>query len=139
MEHWPPGSHGGTYGGGSAIAMRAARATLDVIQQEQLVDNSRRMGAHLASRLGALQDRYPVLADVRGRGLMVACEFVDRGQPAAELVKEIQQKCLAAGLMLLTCGADANVIRWIPPLVVNAKQIDEAVEIFDNALRAAMV
>jgi len=134
MEHWSPGSHGGTYGGGSAIAMKAAQATLDVIQQEKLVDHSHRMGAHLTSKLSGLRDRYPVMADVRGRGLMVACEFVDRDRPATELVKEIQQKCLADGLMLLSCGTYANVIRWLPPLIVTTEQIDEAVGIFESAL-----
>jgi 4-aminobutyrate aminotransferase len=134
MEHFPPGSHGGTYGGGSAVAMQAARATLDVIQQERLIDNSRRVGAHLMDRLNALQEHCPTLADVRGRGLMVACEFVDQGQPATELVAAIQQKCLAAGLMLLSCGTYSNVIRWLPPLVVTANQIEEALNIFESAL-----
>jgi len=134
MEHFPPGSHGGTYGGGSAIAMQAASATLDVIQREQLVDNSRLVGAHLLERLHSLQERFPILGDVRGRGLMVACELVDQGQPATELVKSIQQKCLADGLMLLSCGTYSSVIRWLPPLVVTAEQIDEAVNIFEAAL-----
>jgi 4-aminobutyrate aminotransferase len=138
MEHFPPGSHGGTYGGGSAVAMQAAEATLEVIQQERLVDNARRMGAELMNRLSALRERFPILADVRGRGLMVACELVDQGQPATEQVKAIQQACLAAGLMLLSCGTYANVIRWLPPLIVTTNQIDESVEIFGAALREAM-
>ena len=137
MEHFPPGSHGGTYGGGSAVAMRAAQATLDVIQQEGLIDKTRRIGAHLKKRLSALQERFPVLADVRGRGLMVACELVDQGQPATKVVTAIQQKCLADGLMLLSCGTYSNVIRWLPPLVVTAEQIDEAVTIFESALRSS--
>jgi 4-aminobutyrate aminotransferase-like enzyme len=134
MERFPRGSHGGTYGGGSAVAMQAAQATLDVIQQESLIDNSRRMGAHLIEGLYALQKRFPVLADVRGRGLMVGCEFVDHGQPATELVAAIQQKCLVNGLMLLSCGTYSNVIRWLPPLVVTAEQIDEAMNIFESVL-----
>jgi len=89
MERFPPGSHGGTYGGGSAVAMHAALATLEVIQQERLIDNARRMGAHLMKKLSALQERFPLLADVRGRGLMVGCEFVDQGQPATELVNAL--------------------------------------------------
>ena len=89
------------------------------------------MGARLTGKLSRIQDRHPVLADVRGRGLMVACEFVDQGRPAAELVKEIQRKCLAHGLMLLSCGTYANVIRWLPPLIVTAEQIDEAIRIFE--------
>jgi 4-aminobutyrate aminotransferase len=138
MESWSPGSHGGTYGGGSAVAMQAALATLRVIQEENLVDNARRLGVHLTDRLSAMQASCPVMADVRGPGLMVGCEFIDGGQPATQLVKTIQHACLADGLMLLSCGTFSNVIRWLPPLVVNTKQIDEAVNIFENALRAAM-
>ena len=134
MERFPPGSHGGTYGGGSAVAMRAALATLEVIQHEGLVENSRRVGAHLMNRLGTLQENFPVLADVRGRGLMVACELVEQGQPATKLVKKVQQKCLADGLMLLSCGTYSNVIRWLPPLTVTTEQIDEALQIFESAL-----
>jgi 4-aminobutyrate aminotransferase len=139
MEHWSPGSHGGTYGGGSAVAMGAALATLEVIQEENLVDNARRMGTHLTQRLRALQQSFPAMADVRGPGLMVGCEFVDQGQPATDLVKALQQACLAEGLMLLSCGTYANVIRWLPPLIVTTEQIDESVEIFAAALRAAIV
>ena len=79
------------------------------------------------------------MADVRGPGLMVACEFMDQGQPATELVKAIQQGCLADGLMLLSCGTYSNVIRWLPPLIVTTEQIDESVAIFAAAIRAATV
>lgn len=138
MEHWSPGSHGGTYGGGSAVGMAAALATLQVIQEENLVDNAQQMGTHLTKRLTSLQQSFPVLADVRGRGLMIGCAFVDHAQPATELVKTLQQACLAEGLMLLSCGTYANVIRWLPPLIVTTEQIDEAIEIFAGALHAAM-
>jgi 4-aminobutyrate aminotransferase len=139
MEHWSPGSHGGTYGGGATVVMQAALATLEVIQEENLVDNARQMGAHLTKRLTALQQSLPIMADVRGPGLMVGCEFIDQGQPATEFVKAIQQACLADGLMLLTCGTYANVIRWLPPLIVTTEQIDESLDMFGAALRAAMV
>jgi 4-aminobutyrate aminotransferase len=138
MEQWSPGSHGGTYGGGSAVAMAAALATLEVIQEENLVENARQMGVHLTKRLSALLQSFPAMADVRGPGLMVGCEFFDQGQPANDLVKALQQACLANGLMLLSCGTYANVIRWLPPLIVTTEQIDESVEIFAAALRAAM-
>lgn len=137
MEHWAPGSHGGTYGGGSSVAMNAALATLEVIQEEHLVENARRMGDYLTQKLATLQSSFPLLADVRGRGLMIGCEFMDQGRPATEVVKTIQQACLADGLMLLSCGMYSNVIRWIPPLIVTAEQIDETVKIFTDALRAA--
>jgi len=138
MEQWPPGAHGGTYGGGSAIAMQAALATLEVIQTEKLVENTRQQGAHLTKSLTALQKKFPLMADLRGPGLMIACEFVAEGQPATEQVKKIQQACLAAGLMLLTCGTNANIIRWLPPLNVTEQQIDESLKIFAESLETVL-
>jgi len=139
MEQWPPGAHGGTYGGGSAIAMQAALATLEVIQTEKLIENTRQQGAHLTKSLTALQKKFPIMADLRGSGLMIACEFVDQGQPAPEQVKKIQQACLAAGLMLLTCGTNANILRWLPPLNVTEQQIDESMKIFAESLESVLL
>ncbi len=129
MERWKPGSHGGTYGGGSAVALAAAVATLQVIQEEKLVENAAQMGYSLIRALRSLQNQYPALGDVRGRGLMVAAEFKDSATS-----KAVQQACLRRNLLLLTCGTYENVIRWIPPLIVTAAQIDEAVSIFKEAL-----
>jgi 4-aminobutyrate aminotransferase len=72
---------------------------------------------------------------VRGLGLMVAAEFTAAdGQPDARVAKAVRLACLEEGLMLLTCGPYGNVIRWIPPLIVNQAQLDEALEIFEGAL-----
>ncbi len=130
MARWTPGSHGGTYGGGAAIASAAALATLQVIAEEGLVANAAARGAQLLRALRSLQERYPdLLGDVRGLGLMVATEFPDKAA-----AKAVQRACLEQRLLLLTCGTYENVIRWIPPLVVTAEQIDEAVTIFAKAL-----
>ncbi|NPA30718.1 MAG: aminotransferase class III-fold pyridoxal phosphate-dependent enzyme [Chloroflexi bacterium] len=135
MERWTPGSHGGTYGGGSAVALAAARATIQVLQEEGLVDNAARMGERLMAGLRALQARYPVLGDVRGLGLMVGTEFTHPdGRPAKDVAKAVQRAVLERGLLLLTCGTYENVIRWIPPLVVTAEEIDRALDIFAAAL-----
>jgi len=135
MALWKTGSHGGTYGGGSAIASAAALATVQVIQEEDLVGNSARMGAHLMKNLRSLQKKYPIIGDVRGLGLMVAAEFTTNdGKPAAEVAKAVQKSCLDQNLLLLTCGTYENVIRWIPPLIVKKEQIDDALDIFKNAL-----
>lgn len=134
MEAWITGSHGGTYGG-NAVSCAAAVATIRVIRDEKLVENSARMGEYLMARLRILQEKYPVIGDVRGLGLMVACEFTSTdGQPDAKTAKAVRAKCLEMGLMLLTCGPYANVIRWIPPLVVNQVQISEALQIFELSL-----
>jgi 4-aminobutyrate aminotransferase len=138
MEKWKPGSHGGTYGGGNAAVMAAAIASLQVVQDEKLVENARHMGDYLKESLQDLQAEFPVMGDVRGWGLMIGTEFKHpTGEPAGGVVSAVQAKALEAGLLLLTCGTYGNVIRWIPPLIVNQGQIDEAMGIFRQALRAA--
>ena len=137
MDTWIPGSHGGTYGG-NAVSCAAATATIRVIREEGLVENSARMGEYLLARLRAMREKYPVIGDVRGLGLMVATEFTaGGGQPDTQTAKAVRVKCLKDGLMLLTCGPYGNVIRWIPPLNVNQAQMDEALETFEKAIQAA--
>jgi 4-aminobutyrate aminotransferase len=134
MDKWVPGSHGGTYGGGSAIASAAAVATVKVLQEEGLVENAAERGEQLMKGLRQIQKRYPVIGDVRGRGLMVGVEFTVGGLPDKDLTKSVQQACLRRDLLLLTCGTYENVIRWIPPLIVTAEQIDAALSVFEEAL-----
>jgi 4-aminobutyrate aminotransferase len=135
MAHWKPGTHGGTYGGGNAIAAAAAAATIDVIRDEKLVENAAVQGDRLMAGLRELQAEYPEIGDVRGRGLMVGVEFTGQDhQPAAEIATRVQKACIERNLLLLTCGTYGNVIRWIPPLVVNSQQIDEALAIFNEAM-----
>jgi 4-aminobutyrate aminotransferase len=133
MDTWMVGTHGGTYGG-NAVACAAAEATVGVLQ-EGLVDNAARMGDVLMNGLREVQGRYPVIGDVRGLGLMVGCEFTNPdGTPASDLVKEILARCLEDRLLLLNCGTYSNVIRWIPPLIVDREQIESALGIFEWAL-----
>ncbi|NOY99524.1 MAG: aspartate aminotransferase family protein [Chloroflexi bacterium] len=136
MAKWEPGTHGGTYGGGSTVALAAALATVRTLQEERLVENAAQMGARLMDGLRGIQEKYPAIGDVRGRGLMVATEITTDGKPDKPLAKAVQDACLARDLLLLTCGTYGNVIRWIPPLVVNAGQIDEALAIFGQAMAA---
>lgn len=128
MAKWKPGTHGGTYGG-NAIAAAAAVATIQALKEDRLVENSAAMGERLQIGLKKLQAAHPVIGEVRGLGLMVATEFTD-----AAIAKNVQKACLAENLLLLTCGTNGNVIRWIPPLTVNAEQIDAALAIFGAAL-----
>ena len=84
-----------------------------------------------------MQGRYPVIGDVRGLGLMVGCEFTNPdGTPATDVVKEVLARCLDDRLLLLNCGTYSNVIRWIPPLIVEREQIESALGIFEWALAA---
>lgn len=137
MSHWKVGTHGGTYGGGNAVATAAAGATIDTIRAEGLVENAAQMGSRLQKGLRELQAEHPVIGDVRGLGLMVGVEFTREGEADAASATRVQQECIKRNLLLLTCGTYGNVIRWIPPLVVNAEQIDAGLAVFNEALAAA--
>jgi len=134
MAKWKPGSHGGTYGGGSAVSMAAALATVKVLRDEHLVENAANRGEQLINSLLKIQKKFEVIGDVRGLGLMVATEFTTNGQPDAETAKAVQNGCLEKKLLLLTCGTYENVIRWIPPLIVTEEQVEDALGIFTLAL-----
>ncbi len=134
MDQWTPGSHGGTFGG-NAIAAAAGVATLQAMKAENMLANAQARGEQLTSALRHLQEEFPVIGDVRGLGLMVGTEFRDaRGRPDKATAKALVHACLDEKLMLLTCGAWDNTIRWIPPLIVTESQITEALAIFTRAL-----
>jgi 4-aminobutyrate aminotransferase len=135
MARGRPGSQGGTYGG-NAVACAAALATLAVIDEEGLVAHSAELGAQLLGQLGELAAATPAIGDVRGLGLMIGLEFTAAdGAPDLETTLRVQQQSADAGLLLLTCGTYGNVIRWIPPLVVTAEQVAEAMDIFSTAVQ----
>jgi 4-aminobutyrate aminotransferase len=135
MEKWVPGSHGGTFGG-NAIAAAAGVATLKAMKDENMLPNAQERGNQLMSGLRQLQNEYPAIGDVRGLGLMVGTEFRDdRKRPDKTTAKALIHACLDEKLMLLTCGAWDNTIRWIPPLNVTESQISEALAIFRRALQ----
>ncbi|MEU2945465.1 aminotransferase class III-fold pyridoxal phosphate-dependent enzyme [Nocardiopsis alba] len=130
MDKAWPGSQGGTYGG-NAVACAGALATLEVIQEEGLVENSARQGERLHQGLAKIAEAHPAIGDVRGRGLMRACEFVKAdGTPDGQSAQKAQQAAAQNGLLLLTCGPAGNVVRFIPPLIVNGDQVDTALELW---------
>ncbi|MGA8116239.1 MAG: aminotransferase class III-fold pyridoxal phosphate-dependent enzyme [Actinocatenispora sp.] len=132
-----PGSQGGTYGG-NAVACAAALATLDVIADENLVDNSATLGQRLLDGARVVAKEYPVIGDVRGLGLMVGSEFTaEDGSPDTATAQRAQAAAAERGLLLLTCGAYSNVVRMIPPLIVKADEVDEALEIWSAAVAQA--
>jgi len=134
MNKWTPGSHGGTYGG-NAIAAAAGVATIQAMRDENMLGNANERGLQLMTGLRHLQEEFPILGDVRGLGLMIGTEFrtPDR-KPDKTTAKAVQQACLKRHLLLLTCGTWDNVIRWIPPLIVTSNQVDDALQIFRDAL-----
>ena len=90
----------------------------------------------LTTGLRKFQEEHPVIGDVRGLGLMIGTEFTVNGKPAEKsLIKSIVHACEERGLLLLTCGTYDNVIRWIPPLIVDETQINDGLRIFGEALR----
>lgn len=133
MEGAWPGSQGGTYGG-NALACAAALAVLDVIEEEGLTQNAAARGEQLMGRLRQIQQAHPVIGDVRGRGLMVAVETSDaQGEPDPAAAQRAQQAARDKGLLLLLCGPYKNVIRFIPGLVVDEQEIDQAADIVAEA------
>ncbi|MGV0871771.1 aspartate aminotransferase family protein [Mycolicibacterium sp. XJ879] len=138
MDKAWPGSQGGTYGA-NAVACAAAVATLDVITGEQLVQNSADRGQQLREALRTVADKYDAITDVRGLGLMIGVEFRDTaGKPDGATAAAVQQEAARRGLLLLTCGAWGQVVRFIPALVVTAEQVDEAVDTWADTLSTVL-
>lgn len=138
MKKWPTGSHGGTYGG-NAIAMAAGIATIRAMRDEKMLENATDRGVQLQTGLRKLQEEYSNIGDVRGLGLMIGSEFVDKmGKPDKMTVKAVVNKAEAEGLLLLSCGTYDNTIRWIPPLNVSSGEITQGLEIFTHSLKSVL-
>jgi 4-aminobutyrate aminotransferase len=137
MDAPAPGGLGGTYAG-SPLAIAAAHAVIDVIEEEGLVARS----AALGDRMEKFLRRLPLPSgdrklEVRALGSMVAAEFLRAdGEPDAEMAKRVQQAAMARGLLLLTCGTGANVIRFLYPLTIQDAVFDEGLRIFAEAMAA---
>jgi 4-aminobutyrate aminotransferase len=138
MKKWQTGTHGGTYGG-NAIACAAGAASIKAMKDENMVQNAQVRGEQLMSQLRRIQLDYPVIGDVRGLGLMIGVEFrtMDR-KPDKATTKAVVKSCFDRKLLLLTCGTYDNVIRWIPPLIVNEEELNSAVGIFSDALQSVV-
>jgi 4-aminobutyrate aminotransferase len=136
MDAPAPGGLGGTYAG-NPLATAAAHAVLDVIEEERLVERANVLGQRLRARLERLRARVPALAEVRGPGAMVAAELMrPGGGPDADLAKKVQARALEGGLLLLTCGVHANVIRFLFPLTIQDAVFEEGLDILEKALAA---
>jgi 4-aminobutyrate aminotransferase len=137
MERWGRSAHGSTYGG-NPVACAAGIAVLETIAEEGLAANAVARGAELRDGLDRIAAEEPRIGDVRGRGLMVGVELVtdrDSRTPDAQLAKAAIAKAADLGLLVLTCGVNGNVVRWIPPIDATSAEISEAVEIFGETLR----
>ena len=135
MSGWPAGAHGTTFGG-NPVSCAAAIATIDVIEREKLLSNAASVGSHALKRLNKMKERYSCIADVRGLGLMIGIEFTDKkGKPFTEGVRKILSYCLKKGLILIECGADKNVIRLAPPLIIRKDEMNKGLGIIEEAIR----
>ncbi|CAJ5070412.1 4-aminobutyrate aminotransferase [Burkholderia pseudomallei] len=139
MDAAAPGGLGGTYAG-NPLAVAAAHAVLDVIDEEKLAERATVLGDKLKAKLAALRAELPQIVDVRGPGAMVAAEFVDPHTRASDaaFTKRVQTLALKRGLLLLICGVDANVIRFLFPLTIEDAVFDEALGILESVLREAV-
>jgi 4-aminobutyrate aminotransferase len=121
----------------SSLGCAAALATLDVIDDERLLERANRLGAHALGRLREMQQRLPIVADVRGIGLLLGIELVDpaRGAPARDAAERVLYDCLAQGLSFKV--GQGNVLVLSPPLVIADQDLDRALDIVEAALRTA--
>ncbi|KDD73829.1 class-III aminotransferase [Helicosporidium sp. ATCC 50920] len=130
LDKVQPGQLGGTYGG-SALGCAAASATIDVIRDEMLMDNVQARSKQLIQGLERLRDKFPI-ADIRGEGLMLGVEFAGQGVKGGDASK-VTTAAGRHGLIMLSCGT-RETVRFLPPLVIKAEEIDEALELFERAL-----
>ena len=137
MDAPAPGGLGGTYAA-NALAIAAAHAVLDVIDDEALCERAERLGVRLRAHLSGLRGSVAAISDVRGLGCMTAIEFAQPdGTPDAAYTQRVQQRAQDAGLLLLTCGVHANVIRFLFPLTIEDAVFEEGLLIFTQALQSA--
>jgi len=126
LMSWDLGAHGSTYGG-SPVSCAAALATLDVIEEEALMDNASKVGDIFLEGLRDIAERHPIISEVRGRALWIGLGFADHEKASA-----VEQASFRKGLLMLGCGDDA--IRISPPLVFREDQAEVALEIFEQAV-----
>jgi 4-aminobutyrate aminotransferase len=136
MDAAAPGGLGGTYAG-NPLAVAAALAVLDIIDEEKLCERATILGDRVKAKLIALQNEAPQIADVRGPGGMVAVEFCKPGstEPDAEFTKRVQTRALERGLLLLVCGVYSNVVRFLFPLTIEDTVFDEALAILEDVIK----
>ena len=130
----PPGTHANTFGG-NPVSLAAASATLDKLLNG-LMDNASRVGDHIMKRLREMMDKYDIIGDVRGKGLMIGVELVkDRKskEPATRELKEVIDYSFKNGLLIV--GAGVSTVRFMPPLNISLDVADEALDIFEDVLK----
>jgi 4-aminobutyrate aminotransferase len=136
MDAPGPGGLGGTYAG-NPLAIAAAHAVLDVIEEENLCDRANQLGNRLKQRLESMRADIPHIMDIRGLGFMNAVEFKVPGtdKPNADFTNAVRLKALEKGLILLTCGVYSNVIRFLAPITIQDEVFNEALDLIEASIR----
>lgn len=132
---WESGSHANTLGG-NPVACAAGLQVIDIIKEEKLLENATRQGAHLMKRLKEMRQKYPIIGDIRGKGLMVGVEFVkdqETKEPAADEAHEIMNKCFKRGLAIILAGK--STMRFAPPLIISTELIDAGLDVFEGSVK----
>ncbi|MFE3170020.1 4-aminobutyrate--2-oxoglutarate transaminase [Amycolatopsis sp. NPDC059090] len=138
MDAVAPGGLGGTYAG-NPVACAAALGVLETIERENLVQKAKDIEATVRPRLEALTGPRSIVGEVRGRGAMQALEFVRPGttEPAPDLARAVAARCHGEGVLVLVCGTYGNVVRLLPPLVIEPELLDDGLTVLETAIKAA--
>jgi 4-aminobutyrate aminotransferase/(S)-3-amino-2-methylpropionate transaminase len=131
------GAIGGTYVG-NPVAIAAAHAVLDVIAEEGLAERGMQVGETIRARMEAWAERWDEVAEVRGLGAMLAIELRQGGEPAADLATTVGEEAMRRGLLILKAGIHGNCVRVLVPLVIGEAQLEEALDVWEEALEAAL-
>ena len=139
MDAVPAGGLGGTYAG-NPLACAAAQGVFEMFKSHDLLARARLIEAVVREKLEPLAQELAVIAEVRGRGAMMAIELAQPGtlEPAPELAKAVAAQCHSRGVLLLVCGTYGNVIRLLPPLVIGEELLAEGLDILADALRSQL-
>jgi 4-aminobutyrate aminotransferase len=134
MSSWRPGEHGTTYGG-NAVACAAAIAVIETMKREGIPERAASLGTRVIDRVRGWKDEFAEVGDVRGLGLMIGIEFMRGDRPAPDVAAAVQRRCVAADLLLLTCGVDDNVVRLLPPLTIDEADLQRGLDILERSIR----
>jgi 4-aminobutyrate aminotransferase/(S)-3-amino-2-methylpropionate transaminase len=136
MDEIHPSGLGGTYGG-NPIACAAALGAIETIKSEKLVDRANAIGKIMVDALSAMQKKYPVIGEIRGRGAMIAIELVQPGskEPNGEIMGKVVKYAQSKGVVFLTAGTYGNVLRFLPPLVISDDLVKDAMSVLDEAFK----
>ncbi len=133
-EKWHVGGHGSTFGG-NPLSCAAANASIGIIEREQLVERSARLGKKIVTRLNETVGSLPIVAEIRGLGLMIGIEFQDEnGHPGTQIVSRIREETLRNRLLVTSCGVYGQTIRLMLPLNIAEEDLEKGLSILEQAI-----